>query len=138
VRRAGSSRFRLGRGLAAAQIAVSFILLLAAGLFIGTLRNLLNADLGFRTGGVLLVAADAQHAVKERRSAGGIQGDPRPPAKTARRHFGLQLVSHADRRGMLERVDPSDGYGVRAAARRLAVHEPGFARVFSRRWARRL
>jgi predicted permease len=61
----GSSRFRLGRGLAAAQIAVSFILLLAAGLFIGTLRNLLNADLGFRAGGVLLVTADAQHAAKE-------------------------------------------------------------------------
>ncbi|MGO9229507.1 MAG: ADOP family duplicated permease [Bryobacteraceae bacterium] len=61
----GASRFRLGRSLAAAQIAVSFILLLAAGLFIGTLRNLLNADLGFRPGGVLLVTADIQHAAKD-------------------------------------------------------------------------
>ena len=58
-------RFRLGKGLAAAQVAVSFILLLAAGLFIGTLRNLLNADMGFRTGGVLLVSADARHAVND-------------------------------------------------------------------------
>jgi predicted permease len=61
----GSSRFRLGRGLAAAQIAVSFILLLAAGLFVGTLRNVLDADLGFHPGGVLLVNVDVQQAAKD-------------------------------------------------------------------------
>ena len=61
----GSSRFRLGKGLAAVQIAVSFVLLLAAGLFVGTLRNLLNADLGFRAEGVLLVGVNVQQAANE-------------------------------------------------------------------------
>jgi predicted permease len=61
----GSSRFRLGRCLAAAQIAVSFVLLLAAGLFVATLRNVLSADLGFRTGGVLLAAVNVQQAAQE-------------------------------------------------------------------------
>jgi len=61
----GSRRFRLGSGLAAAQIAVSFVLLLAAGLFTGTLRNLLDADLGFRPGGLLRVTVDVQRAARE-------------------------------------------------------------------------
>ena len=61
----GASRFRLGSGLAAGQIAVSFVLLVAAGLFVGTLRNLLNTDLGFRAEGVLLVDANVQLAAKE-------------------------------------------------------------------------
>ncbi len=61
----GSSRFRLGKGLAAAQVAASFILLLAAGLFVGTLRNLLDMDLGFRAAGVLLVSVNAQQSAKE-------------------------------------------------------------------------
>ena len=56
----GVSHFRLGTGLAAAQIAVSFVLLLAAGLFVGTLRNLLNVDLGFRTDGVLLMTVNTE------------------------------------------------------------------------------
>jgi predicted permease len=61
----GASRFRLGKGLAALQIAVSFVLLLAAGLFVGTLRNLLSVDLGFRADGVLLVDVNAQRAARE-------------------------------------------------------------------------
>ena len=61
----GSSRFRLGRGLAAAQLAVSFVLLLGAGLFLGTLRNLLSVDLGFRADGVLLVSVDLQRSATQ-------------------------------------------------------------------------
>jgi putative ABC transport system permease protein len=68
----GAGRFRLGRGLAALQIAVSFILLLAAGLFMGTLRNLLNADLGFRPEGVLLVNVDARRAAKDPAKRAGV------------------------------------------------------------------
>ncbi|HYP04729.1 MAG TPA: ABC transporter permease, partial [Bryobacteraceae bacterium] len=59
-----SRRFRLGRSLAAAQIGVSFILVLAAGLFVGTLRNLMNTDLGFKADGVMLVNVDARRAAK--------------------------------------------------------------------------
>ena len=53
-----SRRFRPGRGLAVLQIAVSFVLLLAAGLFVDTMRNLLNVDLGFRPDGVLPATVD--------------------------------------------------------------------------------
>jgi predicted permease len=61
----GSNRFGLGRSLAALQIAVSFVLLLAAGLFIGSLRNLQDTDLGFRPEGVLLVTVDIERAAKD-------------------------------------------------------------------------
>lgn len=67
-----SSRFRLGRGVAVVQTAMSFVLLLAAGLFVGTLRNSLNVDLGFQPNGVLLVSVDLQQLAKgvpERRRA---------------------------------------------------------------------
>jgi predicted permease len=109
----GSSRFRLGRGLAAAQIAVSFILLLAAGLFIGTLRNLLNADLGFRTGGVLLVAADAQHAVKEPEKRLGVYKEildrlRKLPGVTSASSSYLTPIGE----GCWNEWIPSDGYGV--------------------------
>jgi len=40
------------------QIALSLVLLIAAGLFVGTLRNLRNHDPGFRTDGVLLADLD--------------------------------------------------------------------------------
>ena len=68
---AGSSRLHLGKMLVAGQIGLSLILLVAAGLFLGTLRNLLTTDLGFDRHGVLLVNAHFQeNAVpKERRAA---------------------------------------------------------------------
>lgn len=62
----GASRFRLGKGFAAVQIAVSFVLLLAAGLFVGTMRNLLAVDTGFQPDGVLLVRVNVQQMAVER------------------------------------------------------------------------
>lgn len=56
----GSSRFHLGKTLIAGQIALSLMLLVAAGLFLGTLKNLLSTDLGFNKQGVLLVSAQFQ------------------------------------------------------------------------------
>jgi len=52
------SRFNLGRALITGQVALSLVLLVGAGLFLGTLRNLLNTDLGFNRHNVLLVGAD--------------------------------------------------------------------------------
>src|SRR6185437_4795021 len=56
----GSTRFNSGKALIAAQVALSLILLIGAGLFLGTLRNLLHVDLGFDSDNVLLVNADFQ------------------------------------------------------------------------------
>ena len=55
-------RWSLGRVLVVAQIALSLLLLVGAGLFTATLRNLSRQDLGFRTEGVLLVEPDLRPA----------------------------------------------------------------------------
>jgi putative ABC transport system permease protein len=59
---AGASRFNLGKVLVTGQVALSLMLLVAAGLFLGTLRNLLNTDLGFSRNNVLLIHANAMQA----------------------------------------------------------------------------
>ena len=58
----GSTRFNLGKGLVTGQVAVSLVLLVAAGLFLGTLRKLLTIDAGFSRNNILLVNADVQQA----------------------------------------------------------------------------
>ncbi len=44
------------------QVALSLVLLVGAGLFLGTLRNLLTVDAGFTRHNILLVSAEAQEA----------------------------------------------------------------------------
>lgn len=53
----GSSRFNFGKSLVAGQVALSLILLVGAGLFLGTLRNLLTVNPGFSPHSILLVSA---------------------------------------------------------------------------------
>ncbi len=48
-------RFRLGKWLVVSQVALSLLLLIAAGLFVRTLRNLQSQDLGFDREHVLLI-----------------------------------------------------------------------------------
>ncbi len=57
---AGETRLRrlFGKGLVAAQVASSVVLLSAAGLFVGHLSHLKNLDLGFHRDHVLLVTLD--------------------------------------------------------------------------------
>ena len=55
-------RWSLGRVLVVAQVALSLLLLVGAGLFTGTLRHLSQQDLGFRSEGVLLVEPDLRNA----------------------------------------------------------------------------
>jgi predicted permease len=57
-----SGRMRLGRVLVVAQVALSVLLLVAAGLFVRTLRSLTNVDLGFRPEHVLTFQTDAGRA----------------------------------------------------------------------------
>jgi predicted permease len=54
----GRSRLRLGKVLVAGQVALSLALLVGAGLFIRTLRNLEMVDLGFQRENVVLVDID--------------------------------------------------------------------------------
>ena len=50
------TRLTLGRLLVVAQVAISLVLLIGAGLFLRTLGNLRNLDMGFRTSRILLVS----------------------------------------------------------------------------------
>jgi putative ABC transport system permease protein len=52
------SRMALRKTLVIVQVALSLVLLVAAGLFVRTLRNLLDIDLGFRRENVLVVQTD--------------------------------------------------------------------------------
>jgi putative ABC transport system permease protein len=54
----GVSRLNLRTALVSGQVALSLVLVVAAALFLGTLRNLWNTDLGFNLQNVLLVRAD--------------------------------------------------------------------------------
>ena len=54
---AGGSRWNLGKTLVAGQVALSLVLVVAAGLFAGTLRNLLAIEVGFDRHNVVLVSA---------------------------------------------------------------------------------
>jgi putative ABC transport system permease protein len=54
----GTSRLRLGKALVAVQVALSLVLLVGAGLFLGTMHNLLTLSTGFDTHNVLIVGVD--------------------------------------------------------------------------------
>jgi predicted permease len=58
----GSTRLHFGKLLVSGQVALSFVLLLGAGLFLGTLRNFLSIDPGFSRRNVLLVSATLPNA----------------------------------------------------------------------------
>jgi putative ABC transport system permease protein len=60
--RVTGSRGHLASALVAAQVSISLLLLISAGLFVQTLRNLRTLDRGFRHEGVLLVQVDATRA----------------------------------------------------------------------------
>jgi predicted permease len=67
----GSSRFNLRNALVIAQVALTLILLVDAGLFIATMNHLVHVDTGFDTHNVLIAAVDVLPAgvPKERRAA---------------------------------------------------------------------
>jgi predicted permease len=52
----GTSRFNPGKAVVTVQVALSLVLLVTAGLFLATFRNLLATDVGFNTHNVLLVS----------------------------------------------------------------------------------
>jgi predicted permease len=58
----GHARFGLGKALVSAQVALSLTLLVGAGLLVGSLRNLLTVDPGFRADPVLVAYVDLSRA----------------------------------------------------------------------------
>ena len=67
----GRSRWNLGKALVAAQIALSLVLLVGAGLLLGSFLKLVNLDPGFQKDHVLLVTAGLRntHYPEDRRLA---------------------------------------------------------------------
>jgi putative ABC transport system permease protein len=57
----GHSRFGAGKALVVGQIALSLILVLTAGLLLGTFRQLATLDPGFRADGVLIASVDLRN-----------------------------------------------------------------------------
>ncbi|MBA2304410.1 MAG: ABC transporter permease [Acidobacteria bacterium] len=63
-RRTGGRRTGLlSRGLVAAQVALSIVLLAAAGLFVKTMNRLVNVPLGFEPKGMLVVTVNADRSI---------------------------------------------------------------------------
>jgi putative ABC transport system permease protein len=56
----GHSRFRAGKALVVAQSALALILVIGAGLLVGSFRRLSSVDPGFQSDGVLMVSVDFQ------------------------------------------------------------------------------
>ena len=81
--RIGTSGSRFGKSLVIAQIAVSLVLLVAAGLFARSLMNLRNIDLGFNPAPVLVLNLDTSN------------GAPRVPL-AERRHLYERLLERAE------------------------------------------
>ena len=54
----GGGRINFGHGLVALQVAVSFVLVLGASLFVRTFVDLTSQDMGFRSDGVLIATVD--------------------------------------------------------------------------------
>jgi putative ABC transport system permease protein len=129
LRAAGSSpeRFRrlFGKTLVVTQVALSVVLLSAAGLFVRYLSNLENLDLGFRRDHVLLVTLDAAHS--------GYSGErlSRAYQELLRRLEEIPGVRSAT----LSAVTPISGAG---AARNVIVEgyqaQPGEIRLIPENW----
>lgn len=62
VMEGGGSRFTFRNGLVIAQVALSLLLLVGAGLFVRTLQNLSRTDLGYRRDHLLVVSLDFSSA----------------------------------------------------------------------------
>jgi predicted permease len=58
----GTAKGRLGKALIVSQVALSLVLLIGAGLFVRSLRNLTNVDTGFNRENVLRMTIDASSA----------------------------------------------------------------------------
>jgi predicted permease len=71
----GHSRFTIGKTLVVGQIALSLVLVIGAGLLLGTFRKLVTLDPGFRRDGVLIVSVNLKNAGYESNGYGVVHRD---------------------------------------------------------------
>ncbi len=98
VARHSFRRVSLSHVLVVGQIAISLLMLVAAGLFVRTLSNLQSIELGFNRENVLLFQVDARKAGHKdpgdcrvlRRSAQTIQRDPGRAQRESLRRFACR------------------------------------------------
>ena len=116
--------------LVAGQVALSLVLLVGAGLFLGTMRNLLTTPAGFDPRNILLVQSDS------------VVGVPKPqrndlhrtilerlrtlPGVTSAACSALTPVSNM----MWDQFAYPEGYQAEVARRHGHLHEPGLSGLF--------
>ena len=71
----GQSRFTVGKALVVGQIALSLVLVIGAGLLLGTFRKLVTMDPGFRREGVLVVDVGLRNTGYKEQQYGAVQRD---------------------------------------------------------------
>ena len=71
----GQKRPNLGKALVSAQVALSVVLLVGAGLLVGSLRNLTLRDAGFDARGVLIVDVDLRSARLDAAALGSLRDE---------------------------------------------------------------
>jgi putative ABC transport system permease protein len=86
-------RFTMAKSLVVVQVALSMVLLVGAGLLVGSLRNLRTLDAGFNPAGVLLVSADMRRASWPESERGAMR---KQLLERVRGLPGVQAASSAD------------------------------------------
>ena len=88
-RSVAGSRSVLGRSLVVAQVAISLVLLIGAGLFLRTLQNLRQVDVGFNPRNVLLFRVNpALNRYDSEKAQPPLRPDRRAPSRDRRRAVG--------------------------------------------------
>ena len=103
---AGGSRLNPGKALVTIQVALSLVLLVGAGLFLGTFRNLLATDMGFDTRHVLLLTASIPQAKFQTPQRLPVFAQIlNPSSRASGRSVRVQFLRNARSRLVLERRD---------------------------------
>jgi predicted permease len=124
---------RLGRVLVACQVGLSVMLLVGAGLFVQTLRNLSQLDIGFGTDSLLQVSIDTRFAGYGRRpQSSDAEAEPREG------EVGRVLQLLRERVGAVSgvrSVTATRNWLMRGENSRMAVQLPGFNRRGDQMWS---
>ena len=124
---------RLGRLLVACQVALSVLLLIGAGLFVQTLRNLNRLDLGFDPGQLLQVSVDTRSSgYGKGQVAAALSPAARARRSDSRRPVGDGHSKSSDGRRCQPRIH--DDSRRRARSQRIVGRGGHRSRRSSKRW----
>ena len=94
-----SLHFHGRKWIVGSQVALSLVLLVAAGLLLRSFVKLVTLDIGFDRNNVLLVTIDLRPAkIPADRQAATYDGDRKPPERLAWRPFSRPFDDHPDQR----------------------------------------